>query len=324
VHREAHGHVSVSVKGHPHAPAVGHFDIHFVDTFTANIVLRGESFGTGMLPFMALMHEPDLVADYLPRASGLPYIERLEFAKNFADNDWVYRCLVSPFGPLPGADDLHAITFYDLLDEPEAGLLFYAESPKEGSTTHRGWPIPPVSSWRRKRNFVLGATTIVRPSGRRPLEIDPPTDKPGRCASPGCAYLCHSALSAGGGRYCCQRCHEKPGKHGSGCERRSHATAETAAWALAMHGSIDLELTISLKLPIPTFLIPLAFVRWVIIKLIRLVYPYLLALNERFDSTPFAQRVEADADGFYARLRATLTAPERPCQHACGVPRFVV
>lgn len=183
--------------------------------------------------------------------------------------------------------------------------------------------MPPVKSWRRKRNYVLGATTLVRPSSAAPLSIEPPGPAPGPCASPGCRFFAHSALSSGGGCYCCHKCREKPGKHAPGCERCEVQSADGdgggmgggPAWALARYGCVDLELTITLKLPIPTFLIPLALVRWVCIKLIKLVYPYLLALNERFRSTPFAARMEADADGFYAKLRKTLTAPGRA---GCG------
>ena len=313
VHAESNGHVSLSMMAHPHAVAQGHFDIHFVDTWCADIVLRFTGIGTGFLPLFALIHEPDLVADYLPRASGLPYIERLEFEHVFAPNDWVYRCFVSPFGPLPGADDLHGITFYDLLDEPEKALMFYAESPKEGADEHRGWPVPKVSHWRRKRNYVLGATTLVTPSKAEPLELVPPGPKPAKCANPACTFYAHPVLSIGHGLYCCQKCHEKPGKHGPACQKcEVGGTGGAPSWSLPVHGTVDLELAISLKLPIPTFLIPLAFIRWVLIKLVKLVYPYLLALNERFIDTPFAQRVADDTDGFYDRLRATLNAPQRP------------
>ena len=55
-------------------------------------------------------------------------------------------------------------------------------------------------------------------------------------------------------------------------------------------------LAVTIKFPIPTWLIPLAFVRWVAVKIIKLYYPYLVLLNERFDETPFAQRVEADKE----------------------------
>ena len=262
-----------------------------------------------------------------PHPAGLPHIEQLEFVNTFADNDWVYRCFVSPFGPLPGADDLHALTFFDLLDEPEGALLSYAESPKEGEAYHRGWPIPPVKGWRRKRNYVLGATFLIRPSDKKPLELEPPSAKPGRCASPGCPFFVHPALSSGGGKYCCHKCHEKPNKHAAGCQRCEVAGVPPGGgpeWALATHGTVDVEVTIQIKLPIPTWLIPLSFLRWVLIKVIKLFYPYLIALNERFTSTPFAERVRDDADGFYARLRSTLTAPHRPWRATSGGPDFVI
>lgn len=205
-------------------------------------------------------------------------------------------------------------------------LLFYAESPPEGCGVHRGWDVPPVRSWRRKRNYVLGATTIVRPSSARPLQIDPPSERPGPCASPGCGLYVHSTLGAGDGHYCCHRCREQPGRHAKGCERRAVATGPAPAWSLAEHGCVDVEIGLSLQLPIPTFLIPLAICRWVIKALVRLVYPRLLALNEQFGSTPFAQRVAADAAGFYRSVREALSEPTRPHvveQKRGGGPRFL-
>ena len=313
VNAEAGGHVCVTMKAHPSAVAEGYLNVNFVDNWCADIVLRINGMGSGFLPLMAMLHEPDLVSDYLPKAAGLPYIEKLEFEHIFAPNDAVYRCFVSPFGPLPGADDLHALTFFDLLDEPEGALMIYAESPKEGADNHRGWPIPKVSSWRRKRNYVLGASTVITPSASKPLELEAPGPAPVKCASPGCKFYAHSMLSVGNGLYCCHKCKEKPGKHGSSCEKCDVGRAAgPPRWNLPSHGTVDIELCISLKLPIPTWMIPLAFIRWVLIKLVKLVYPYLLALNERFSATPFAQRVLDDEQGFYAALRRTLSSPGRP------------
>ena len=64
---------------------------------------------------------------------------------------------------------------------------------------------------------------------------------------------------------------------------------------------------------VPTFLIPLSFARWVMVKLVRLVYPYLLTLNERFHQTPFSARVQEDAHGFYRRCAAAFAERSRPC-----------
>jgi hypothetical protein len=166
-------------------------------------------------------------------------------------------------------------------------------------------------------SFVIGATTLIRPSTAPPLEIEPPTPTPMRCQSPGCRYWAHSALSVGGGTHCCEKCKEHPCKYSARCEKLD-SSGPPPKWARAVHGCVDLELTISLKLPIPTFLIPLAFVRWVLVKLVKLIYPYLIALNERFGTTPFAERVAADADGFYARLRSTTLDAQRPHRTAPG------
>ena len=95
-------------------------------------------------------------------------------------------------------------------------------------------------------------------------------------------------------------------------------------WSLAEHGCVDLDLVISVKLPIPTFLIPLALCRWILRGLISLVYPYLLLLNETFARTPFAQRVMRDKDGFYKAVSRALNEDGRtpyycvPCSPKTG------
>ena len=99
--RERDGCVSVNIIGHPLCVAEATFDVHFVDTWTTDIVLRAKDLGTGLLPLMAMLREPDLIADYLPHPAGLPFIEGLDIDKTFHENDWMYHCFVSPFGPLP-------------------------------------------------------------------------------------------------------------------------------------------------------------------------------------------------------------------------------
>lgn len=201
--------------------------------------------------------------------------------------------------------------------------MFFAESPAEGADSHQGWPVPQVRSWRRKRNYVLGATAILRPSSASPVNISPPSARPGRCASPGCRFYAHSQLSQGGGRYCCQRCCQHPGKHSKNCGRHVMEMDPPPEWALAEHGTVDIEMVLNVKLPIPTFLIPLAFCRWIIKGLVRLLYPHLLSLNECFSSTPFAERVAADARGFYRAVAATVGDLGRlSAREGEGRPRF--
>lgn len=121
VHHEGGGHLSLTMVAHPHAVCEARFDVHMVDMWTCDIAIHCTGLGTGLLPLLALLHEPDLVAEYLPKQSGVPHIESLEMERRYALNDWAYHCFVSPWGPLPGADDVHALTLFDLLDEPERG-----------------------------------------------------------------------------------------------------------------------------------------------------------------------------------------------------------
>ena len=84
-----------------------------------------------------------------------------------------------------------------------------------------------------------------------------------------------------------------------------------------------MEIYLSLKPPIPTWLIPLAFCRWVLKHLIRLVYPYFLLLNEQFETTPFAERVAADARGIYRAIKSAVGRSTGEASTGDAGPRFV-
>lgn len=171
---------------------------------------------------------------------------------------------------------------------------------------------PLYAMYRAQRNYVLGATTLVRPSSARPLEIVPPSERPACCASPGCAFYANRLLSAGSGLHCCRRCQDHPGKHSAQCERRRTADGPPPEWSLACHGTVDVDMHVHLRLPIPTFLIPLPLIRWLVPRLVRAFYPHLIALNEQFASTAFASRVEADSTGFYQTFLSALHRRDRP------------
>ena len=57
-----------------------------------------------------------------------------------------------------------------------------------------------------------------------------------------------------------------------------------------MVGSLNMDLHLRLVLPIPRWLIPNPLLRWAVPKLIELIYPLFLQLNEKFDASPFATR----------------------------------
>ena len=65
VHREHGGHLSVSILPHPDSLGVARWDLYMVDNWHVDLVLRGNSLATGLLPLLAMFREPDLVADYL-------------------------------------------------------------------------------------------------------------------------------------------------------------------------------------------------------------------------------------------------------------------
>lgn len=152
VHRHEGGHLSFSVLGHPDGEGEARFDIHKVDTWNVDVLLRGRGVGTGLLPSLALMHEPDLVADFLPRQAGLPYIERVVFAKIFAANDWVYRVSTQRVPPMPTS----------LLTEPFVLAVF----------RHAVWPVarlgrPARADGLRPARRTRARTHVLRGKPRR-------------------------------------------------------------------------------------------------------------------------------------------------------------
>ena len=209
--------INVSLKAHKHSPTVFDLDLHFDGSWNLDVVVKIRDHGAGLLPVLSMLHEADLLPEYLPKPPGLPHLEKVRIGHRFTPtNDLVYHVNMAPWGPFPGADDIHAALLFDLLDEPEGALLLWAKSPAEGASAHRGWPIPPVTGWRRIRNRVLGATTLLRPSAAKPVSVEPPTPHVQMCCSKGCGFQAHSRLSVGEGLYCCERCRAKPGSHDKG------------------------------------------------------------------------------------------------------------
>lgn len=90
VNREGGGHLCMSILGHPSSKAEAIFDLNFYDTWRADLSFDVRGFGTGLLPFLSLVHESDLVPDYLPRQSGLPHLERLDRVQTWEINDYAY------------------------------------------------------------------------------------------------------------------------------------------------------------------------------------------------------------------------------------------
>ena len=135
----------------------------------------------GGLPIAALVHDPDLIE--LPRFAGLPHIESITIPHKFAASDWVYRICLSPWGPFPGVEDYHNLCMWDLIDAPstdEGQFMWFAESPLEGATSHRGWPVPELEP-RRKRNILHGCTIHVWAEGEGTGSLDAPrhAERPG-------------------------------------------------------------------------------------------------------------------------------------------------
>ncbi len=302
------------------------FDVHFVDTWKCDVLLRCDGLGVGLLPLLALLREGDLLPEFWPRKKGLPHVEKLDDIHDFARNDWMYNLWLSPWGPLPGVDDIHNLVLFDALGASERGLMLWAESPKAGEKVYRGFGVPPVKSWRRKRAFIE-TVVALRPSDAPPLDIAPPSPRPARCCSAGCRFFAHRALSAGGGTHCCKACRKSSGgKHDASCQRVEYDEKTSLEWALPNHGSVDVELALVLHPPIPTWMIPMALVRWLLSVLTRLLVPLLMLLNEDWDESIYAKRVAADASGWYAAAAAQVSGArsDEDAPGADGKPRFAL
>lgn len=251
------------------------------------------------------------------KVPGLPVLEGIDSPHQFAQNDLMYRVLVSPWGPIPGLCDLNNAFLFDALDE-DGSVVIYAQSPPEGATHHREWPLPPLGK-NRKRNVISGLALIASPTrawregskgcgsgcgsgcsscnssggsssdGGLDVGVCRPATQPASsvvcCRSPGCAFA--ARLATGG--YCCERCRERPREHGPHC----------TGW-LPWSGEIDVEACCRVKLPVPRWLLPPPLIRWLVPKLIAKVFwPKLVDVSHHFDESPFGGRYREDARGFY-------------------------
>jgi len=266
--------ISCAVQPDRRSPATIEFDLVFLGTWECAIRQRVRHFDCGLLPCLALCCEPDLIQMEVP--AGLPKIEGVRVPHRFARNDFVHHALVTPWGPFPGADDVHGLVLYDMTDaraadgaEARAQVGIMAASPSEPGDgkarplkgAWRGWPVPEVSSFRRHRNVLLGCATYLSATPT-PNELTPPTAAPGQCCTAGCALACHTSLGAFDGLHCCALCSSSKGRrHGPACERRPF-DATPRAWRHAETGALDVDMYLRAVLPVPRWLIPHALVRW--------------------------------------------------------------
>ena len=158
--------ISVSAPG-PHVPCTCDCECIFYETWSVILTFRIRALPASPLACLALLHDADLIV--LPKWPGLPYIEGVRTPKYFAANDLILRPMVQPWAVFPGADSIHnALLFTDTRDN---SALVFVQSPPAGSTSYRGWDIPPPGR-RRKRNVLLGMTERIRPAADAPNAVD--------------------------------------------------------------------------------------------------------------------------------------------------------
>ena len=282
---------AVRPQGEEHPCDVG-FELSYYDSWHALVGLRVSNCDLGLRTFLGMLRDPDLI--HFPKVPGLPVLESIELPHTFAPNDLVYRVNISPWGPIPGLVDINNAYLYDVLDE-DGSILIFAQSPPEGATHHRGWPLPPLGK-HRKRNVISGLALVATPTrGQHAHARVKQTDGAAAlpiCRSSGCPYV--GRLATGG--YCCERCRSRPCEHGAHC----------SAW-LARCGSLDIDVCCRVKLPVPSWLLPPPLIRWLVPKLAsRVFWPQLVELSATFDESPFGARYRADASGFYRACAARL------------------
>ena len=273
--------------------------ILFPDPWSVVLSEKVRRFDMGLLPLLSLLHEVDLIE--LPHTPGLPYLEGVRVAHRYANNDLLHQLWVTPFGPFPGADDLHNTRLFNLLETEHKCIFIYSESPPRDARTHRGAPLPPVRR-RRKRNVMRGAAVLIRALPLPP----PPSAPPCACASAGCRFSVHTRhyLSSANGfaNYCCAACRDGKRYHDASCQRYTYNAAAPPPWEAPRYGLVDVELFATICLPVPRWLIPNALIRWAIPRILRMNYGYFFKLNDQFDNSQFAQRVREDSHGFYRGL----------------------
>ena len=75
-----------------------------------------------------------------------------------------------------------------------------------------------------------------------------------------------------------------------------------------------------IDLPIPRWLIPSALVRWVVPKFVKAIWPVLLRHSHDFEASAYAERVAADATGFYAAIGDRIEIGPEPSGPHCPLP----
>ncbi len=86
-----------------------------------------------------------------------------------------------------------------------------------------------------------------------------------------------------------------------GARRRPEVAARAASVPIEM-GHFDVDMYLTLKLPVPQWLIPNRLIAWVLPRFIRAVWPTLIDMCFNFSGSTFEKRVKADPDGFFAAV----------------------
>ena len=149
----------------------------------------------------------------------------------------------------------------------------------------------PLLGPRRKRNILHGATLHV-------WGADDTATAAGASSASAAAASSAAASSSASSSAAASSASSSGVAERIGARRRGGLDTRAPLPVRLGHFNVDVYLT--LKLPIPRWLIPNRLIAWVLPRFVRAVWPTLIDVCFHFDASPFAPRVAADADGFYA------------------------
>ena len=149
----------------PHGCSEFTISLAFVDGHVF-VTERGRQFPLGIVPFLSLLHEPDLIVSILPSVLARP-LRPLGLLHAFAENDLLLHCRMAGFGPIPGTELVASTLMYDLADEPcEPGaVLIVLETPPAHAQSYRGFALPEEQTGYTRARDLLAVAHVTPVDG---------------------------------------------------------------------------------------------------------------------------------------------------------------
>ena len=172
---KARSHDVLEFSFHPDELSTLSFSLAFGEDGLVHFSETALAFPLGFLPYLSIVHEPDLLKTLLPAALARP-LDEFSTRHSFAANDRLFRVKLRGLGPIPGVDDHVSGVFYDLADDPSGVCpLHTALAPPVRLT-----PEPPAPPLRTAPGAVLALfeTPPADAAVFRGLELSPCSPRP--------------------------------------------------------------------------------------------------------------------------------------------------